>query len=397
MTAPAGTAAPPRGLLLWGVAGAALLMATGAGVFAFASMHAAPNAAGDGAITVTLRDGACEPNAITVPAGRSTFRVVNRTDRVVEWEILDGVMVVEERENIAPGLSQTLSANLREGTFSITCGLLSNPRGQLVVTPSSAPGTASEPALTAFIGPLAEYQVFLAMQGAKIQSGAEALDRAIQAGDLDKARALYAAAREPYLRAEPVAARFADLRDALDPSAAYLAGREADPAFTGYHRIEYGLFHDASLDGLAPVSARLAADAAALSNRLRTARLAPDEMAQGAVRTLRALADTRLVEGSRSYSGGDLAEIDAELTGVRKVATLLRPVAEASAPAALARIDAPQAALDADLASLKTAAGYPAFDTVDAERRARLAREVRTLADALDGLNARLGLSEGGA
>ncbi len=55
------------------------------------------------------------PNAITVPAGRSTFTIVNNSDRALEWEILDGVMVVEERENIVPGFSQTLQAKLKAG------------------------------------------------------------------------------------------------------------------------------------------------------------------------------------------------------------------------------------------------------------------------------------------
>ena len=73
-------------------------------------------------------------------------------------------------------------------------------------------------------------------------SAAEALAEAIHAGDLDAARALYAAARLPYKRVEPVAWRFSDLANAINPVADYLAGREADPAFIGYHRIEYALF-----------------------------------------------------------------------------------------------------------------------------------------------------------
>ncbi|WP_204271950.1 cupredoxin domain-containing protein, partial [Escherichia coli] len=53
-----------------------------------------------GAITVTISEGKCDPNALTVPAGRTTFNIVNKSDRALEWEILDGVMVLEERENI---------------------------------------------------------------------------------------------------------------------------------------------------------------------------------------------------------------------------------------------------------------------------------------------------------
>jgi iron uptake system EfeUOB component EfeO/EfeM len=52
----------------------------------------------------------------------------------VEWEILEGVMVVEEKENIAPGFVQKLKANLKAGQYDMTCGLLSNPKGKIVVT-----------------------------------------------------------------------------------------------------------------------------------------------------------------------------------------------------------------------------------------------------------------------
>jgi iron uptake system EfeUOB component EfeO/EfeM len=64
----------------------------------------------------------------------------------VEWEILDGVLVVEERENIAPGLSQVINANLLPGDYAITCGLLSNPRGTLHVTPTAESDARPRPA-----------------------------------------------------------------------------------------------------------------------------------------------------------------------------------------------------------------------------------------------------------
>jgi iron uptake system component EfeO len=43
-------------------------------------------------------------------------------------------MVVEERENIAPGFSQKMTANLQPGEYDMTCGLLTNPKGKLIVT-----------------------------------------------------------------------------------------------------------------------------------------------------------------------------------------------------------------------------------------------------------------------
>ena len=148
------------------VAASALLVVAGLAAFWYASKEArkAPAKAANNAVTVTIQGNACEPNEITVPAGRTTFTIVNKSNRALEWEILDGVMVVEERENIAPGFSQTMTVKLQPGEFAITCGLLSNPRGKLHVMPSAASqAEAARPSLVNYVGALAEYQVFLVL------------------------------------------------------------------------------------------------------------------------------------------------------------------------------------------------------------------------------------------
>ena len=97
----------------------------------------------------------------------------------------------------------------------------------------------------------------------------------LKAGDLDEARTAYQAARAPYKRLETVAYRFSDLVNRLNPSADYLAGREADLALTGFHRIAYGLYAKNSLDGLTPVADHLVADATDLQEKLRGPKLTP--------------------------------------------------------------------------------------------------------------------------
>jgi Dyp-type peroxidase family/Cupredoxin-like domain len=42
-------------------------------------------------VPITVTDRGCEPNAVTVPAGKTTFRIRNQSRRALEWEILDGV------------------------------------------------------------------------------------------------------------------------------------------------------------------------------------------------------------------------------------------------------------------------------------------------------------------
>ena len=90
-------------------------------------------------VTVIITDKGCEPNALAVPAGRTLFKIKNASKRAIEWEILQGYMVVEERENIIPGFVQNLTATLEPGHYGMTCGLLSNPKGTLKVDAAAEP------------------------------------------------------------------------------------------------------------------------------------------------------------------------------------------------------------------------------------------------------------------
>ncbi len=71
---------------------------------------------------------------VTVKAGKTQFIIQNHSQKALEWGNSERVMVVEERENIAPGFTQKLTANLQPGEYDITCGLLTNPKGKLIVT-----------------------------------------------------------------------------------------------------------------------------------------------------------------------------------------------------------------------------------------------------------------------
>src|SRR5690606_20827306 len=138
-------------------------------------------------------------------AGRWVFVIVNKSDRTGEWEILDGVMVLEERENIAPGFKQTIAAKLTPGEYQITCGLLSNPRGKLTVTPTAASeAEKGKLPLTAFIGALAEYQIYLSTEVVEFQKTVSALSDAIENENLEAAQAAYGPARNAYARISPV-------------------------------------------------------------------------------------------------------------------------------------------------------------------------------------------------
>lgn len=389
-------ASPPRALR-WAVAGSVIVMIAAGGLFYYASkMAAARRQINHDEVVVNIHPHNCEPNALTVPAGRASFRIVNRSDRAVEWEILDGVLVVEERENIAPGLSQVINANLVPGDYAITCGLLSNPRGTLHVTPTAASDAAAKarPSMVAFIGPLSEFRVYLSSQSSALIKAVTALEQAIAAGDLSQAQALYLPARAAYQRIAPAAQRLAELDNAINARADYFEKREQDPGFVGFHRLEYALFQQRSLDGLTPVAQRLTSDVTTLKQQLLAQSLPPEQLVSIVVRNLKTIAEVRAASGEEErYSHSDLNGFAANLDAAHKVVDLLRPLLSKSAADLLPKIDSALAAFDAELGGLKTNDGYAGYATVSAEQRQHIADKAKALADVLDGIDPALGLS----
>ncbi|NUT76700.1 iron uptake system protein EfeO [Pseudomonas sp. C1C7] len=397
MPNPAPTQASPPRALRWAVAGSVIVMIAAGGLFYYASqMAAAKRQANHDEVLVTIQSHSCEPNALTVPAGHASFRIVNRSERAVEWEILDGVLVIEERENIAPGLSQVINANLLPGDYAITCGLLSNPRGTLHVTPTAASDAAAKarPSMVAFVGALSEFRVYLSSQSSALIKAVSALDHAIETGDLSQAQALYAQARAAYQRIAPAAQRLAELDNAINARADYFEKREQDPAFTGFHRLEYALFQQRNLDGLAPVAQRLLADVTALKQQLLAQSLPPEQLVSIVVRNLNTLADVRASSGEEErYSHTDLYGFAGNLEAARKVVELLRPLLTKSAADLLPKIDTALNAFAAQLDALKRGDGYASYDSVSAEQRKQIADKAKALATALDDIDPALGLS----
>ncbi|MCO8163354.1 iron uptake system protein EfeO [Pseudomonas sp. 21LCFQ010] len=386
----------PRALRV-AVAGSVVLMFAAGGLFYYASQVAAhKRAANAGNETViNIHPRSCEPNALTVPAGKHSFRIVNQSERAVEWEILDGVLVVEERENITPGMSQVINANLMPGDYAITCGLLSNPRGTLHVTPTaeSEAQAKARPSMTAFIGPLSEYRVYLSQQGSALIKAVASLQQAIEAGDLNAAQAAYLPARSAYQRIAPAAQRLAELDNTINARADYFEQREQDPGFSGFHRIEFGLFKQASLDGLAPVTQKLSADVARLKQELLAQSIAPEQLTSIVIRNLLSLAQNRSKGEEERYSHTDLNGFAANLEGARKVIDLLRPLLAKNHADLQQRLDSAVTNLDSTFNGLKSADGYRPYDQVDAAARQLIASQSTALADALQQIDPALGLS----
>lgn len=323
---PSSSRPPSSGLLRIGMLLAALLMLAALGLFYF-SLGKQP-ASDEQGTSVTITAKGCEPNALSVPAGRHRFTVINHSERAIEWEILDGVMVLEERENIAPQLQQQITATLAPGEYQMTCGLLSNPRGTLTVTAVEGQPTVADVSAKAFIGPLAEYRVYLTLQGRQLQKAVDALQSAITAQDLPAAQMAYREARMIDQRMALAVGMFSDLDQRLNARADYFAKREQDPDFLGFHRLADGLLVQQDIAGLDAVAQQLNADVQLLRDRLSKDGVPASQLANGMARVLQAWHDYQ--QSQSQLDNRELADLRGLQQGAEKVVSLLTPLLQGS-------------------------------------------------------------------
>ncbi|TCR62261.1 cupredoxin domain-containing protein [Bosea sp. BK604] len=321
MTAAAPAAKRSLGLRI-AMAGTALLLCGGVIAFFYAAQRGARPTAAKGAgpdIAIAITERSCEPAQLTVPAGKHSFLVTNRSQRVLEWEILDGVIVVEERENIVPGQSRRLTAQLHPGEYAITCGLLSAPRGRLIVT-ASPQAAAPRLALMDFVGPVAEYRVYLLQQADTLAAALAQIKDETEAGKLDAvaqaaadADATFRNLRPALTEAELKAGPLADLQQALALAHGARAGADI-AALTG------------SIEALQ-------GNAKMLADTLATRTVLPEAMLGGALEAANALPQP--VDGAKAGTAG-----------IRKIVDLLHPL--------MARLDTALAAKTlADLGAIE--------------------------------------------
>lgn len=257
-------------------------------------------------VKITVNDKQCEPMALTVPAGKTQFIVHNVSQKGLEWEILKGVMVVEERENIAPGFTQKMTANLEPGEYDMTCGLLSNPKGKLTVTVAAGEQAPVKPDAMALVGPIAEYKVYVTQEVAQLVSQTKAFTDAVKAGDLALARKLYAPTRQHYERIEPIAELFSDLDGSIDAREDDFEQKSADPKFTGFHRLEKILFGDNTTKGADKFADLLYQDTLELQKRIAGLTFAPNKVVGGAAGLIEEVAASKISGEEDRYSRTDL-------------------------------------------------------------------------------------------
>jgi iron uptake system component EfeO len=345
--------------------------------------------AAESTVKLTATDTRCGLARTELAAGPSTFAITNDGSKVTEVYVYGKrggtySKIVTEKENIGPGTSYDLTVSLQPGRYEVACK--PGQKGDGIRTRITVTGLAGSGAATADAGAekaVAAYRTYVQQQADALVPLVDAFVAAVKAGDVEKAKSLYAGSRMPWEAVEPVAESFGDLDPKVDLREADL---EPGQTWTGWHRIEKALWTDGDLTGLAPVAAQLATDVRELQRRVPTADMSVPSIGNGAKELLDEVATGKITGEEEAFSHTDLVDFQANLDGAKKAYDVLRPLV--SDEDLVAKLDTAFAAVQKQLDEHRDGDTFVSYDTVTEAQRRELARVVDGLGEPLSQLTA---------
>ncbi|WP_079417082.1 iron uptake system protein EfeO [Thiomonas intermedia] len=253
---------------------------------------------------------------------------------------------------------------------------------------------AATPASLDLVTPITDYKIYVTKNINELVTQTRAFTTAVKKGDVATAKKLFGPTRVHYERIEPIAELFSDLDASMD-------SREDDhekgvnaPDFTGFHRIEYGLWIKNSTTGLTPFADKLMADVLDLQKRINGMTFPPDKVVGGSAALMEEVAATKISGEEDRYSHTDLYDFQANVDGSKKIFDLFRPQLPKGNEAYVAKVEKNFGTVNTILDKYKTQdGGYVTYDKVTEKDRKILSGAVNTLAEDLSMLRGKLGLS----
>jgi len=264
--------------------------------------------------------------------GTQVFELHNTSDTAAEVYLKSPRTgaVYGEVEGIGPGTTRRLRVRLGQGSYAFMClpddaDAVTGPTVRIDGGGSAGPAA---PPLTQhdLIPPALDYQKWVAhgLDGLVGRTGT--LRDAVARGDLAGARNAWLPAHLAYERLGAAYGTFGDADQKINGTGAGLPRGDRDPAFTGFHRLEYGLWHGQSAAALRAPAAALAASVRKLRDDWAQARMDPADLGLRAHEILENTIEFELTGRTDYGSGSNLATARANLDGTRAVLSRLRPL-----------------------------------------------------------------------
>jgi iron uptake system component EfeO len=260
----------------------------------------------------------------------------------------------------------------------------------------SASGIASEVEGSASDDPLVQeavvaYTAYVAEQVDLTIAATTTFTDAVRAGDVEAAKAAYAPSRQGWERIEPIAGLVEELDGAMDARVDDFEGVD-DPAFTGWHRLEYILWELGSTEGAGEFADKLDADLQTLDAELAGIEIPPAALAVGSSELIEEVSTGKITGEEDRYSGTDLWDFAANVEGSQAAFELLVPALEEEDPELVAAIEGQFAELDGQLAAYAEGDGYKPYDSLTDADKTAMQTTLAELSESLSTMAGVLGL-----
>ncbi|OIK29605.1 iron uptake transporter permease EfeU [Streptomyces malaysiense] len=302
-----------------------------------------PKPAGDETVAVSETD--CGKGFTAPKPGRQTFRMHNTGRQASEVYLIDPSTnaVYGEIEGLAPGTTRDLVATVAGGTYAWRCVPASGKAVTSAAVTVRGGGGAAEPVAPVseqdLAAPLKSYKAYVGKGLDTLVGQTRTLQHDIEGGHLGKARTDWLTAHRTYASLGAAYGTFEDFDKKIDGRADGLPGGERDKDFSGFLRLEYGLWHDQSAKELTGPARQLSADAAGLRKAFPHQDFDPGDLPLRAHEILENTLQFELTGDTDEGSGTNLATADANLAGTRELLTVLKPLLTGRAPKLLPAVD----------------------------------------------------------
>lgn len=272
------------------------------------------------------------------------------------------------------------------------CGQTGTATQQPAATTKDAGATTqtTTPAASApnFDQAVTAYRTYAIEQCDTFVKKTEEFTNAVKAGELDKAKALYAPARMYYERIEPIAEALGD----LDPNIDARDGDVDAADWRGFHRIEKTLWEENTTKGMDEFSDRLLSDAKLLRAKVETVNIDASLMVTGAVELLNEVSTSKVTGEEERYSHTDLYDFAANVEGAQKIYDILKTDLNQKDAALEKQIGERFTALQQELVPFKDGEGYVSYTKLKPEEVKKLSQNLDALAEPLSQMGKLLGV-----
>jgi iron uptake system EfeUOB component EfeO/EfeM len=314
--------------------------------------------------TVALTSGGCGRGWSAPGSGTTTFTVRNDTTSTADVALSDGGSgIVAEIPTLGPDVVRPIRVTLEPGRYQWRCVSVD---GEFTFSPAEQvggqrvpdPSPAYTPAVADDLSAAAITYRASAAQGLNVlATDTDTLDRAVKSGNRALAKQDWLAAHLQYERLGAVYDTFGNFNDEINGRADGLVGGVHSPKFTGFLRLEYGLWHDQPQATLSSVADTLDQDVHALVKAFPGQLLPVTDVPLRAHEIIENALEFELTGDTDEGSHTNLATVRANVDGDRTVLSALRPLVMARDPELYSTAEAQLTTLANQLDAYRSPAG----------------------------------------